>query len=104
MFGQRALDAEHYANLKAEMYWGFRERLSEGRVIGLIDQETRDQFAGVREKPTSSGRNQVESKEDARKRGQASPHRAEATVLAFAKIAPRVQTFQFGERVVISRF
>jgi hypothetical protein len=31
---------EHYANQKAEMYWGFRERLSAGRVIGLIDQES----------------------------------------------------------------
>jgi hypothetical protein len=43
LFGRRPLDEEHYANQKAEMYWGFRERLSAGRVNGLIDQEARDQ-------------------------------------------------------------
>jgi hypothetical protein len=69
-----------------------------------MDQETRAQLAGIRGKPTSSGRSQVGSKEDARKRGQASPDRAEATVLAFARIVPRHQTVQFNEAVTVSPY
>lgn len=103
LFGQRPLDAEQYVNLKAEMYWGFRERLQESRVYGLVDQETRDQFANVHGKPTSSGKNQVESKEDARKRGIESPDRAEACVMAFARIIPRVEQVDFTAPYVISR-
>jgi hypothetical protein len=49
-----------------------------------------------------SGRVEIESKEDAKKRGQQSPDRAEALVLAFARPMPRKQTMVFSTRVTIS--
>jgi hypothetical protein len=50
----------------------------------------------------STGRTEVESKEEARKRGQTSPNRAEALVMAFCKIVPQEQTFYLGAPVQIS--
>jgi hypothetical protein len=40
--------------------------------------------------------------EDASQRGQQSPDRAEALVLAFARAVPRQQTVAFSQRVSIS--
>jgi hypothetical protein len=45
---------------------------------------------------------EIESKEDAKKRGQSSPDRAEALVLAFARVVPRHQTAAFSSPVIIS--
>jgi hypothetical protein len=59
-------------------------------------------FAGIRYRHTASGRVEIESKEDAKKRGQQSPDRAEALVLAFARAVPRQQTVAFSVPVRIS--
>jgi hypothetical protein len=75
-----------------------------GTVCGLNDLETEAQLSAILSRPTSSGRTEIESKEDARKRGQSSPDRAEALVMAFVRIVPREQTFLLGERVTISRY
>jgi len=53
---------------------------------------------------TPSGKTEIESKEDARKRGQTSPDRAEALAMAFCRILPKEETVGFNERVVISQF
>lgn len=50
------------------------------------------------------GRTEIESKEEAKKRGRSSPDRAEVLTMAFMRIVPREQTFVFGERVTISQF
>ena len=50
------------------------------------------QLAGIRYRHTASGRVEIESKEDAKKRGQQSPDRAEALVLAFARVSALVQS------------
>jgi hypothetical protein len=102
--GYRAIDADRFANAKAEAYWGLREHMEAGSVCGLNDLETEAQLSAILYRLTSSGRTEVESKEDAKKRGQSSPDRAEALVMAFARIAPREQTFYIGERVTISEF
>ena len=44
----------------------------------------------------------IESKEDARKRGQSSPDRAEALVMAFCRVVAREQTVVFGGNYQIS--
>ena len=62
------------------------------------------QLAGIRYRHTPSGRVEIESKEDAKKRGQQSPDRAEALVLAFARVVPRTQTVAFSVPVTISRY
>src|ERR1700694_4615638 len=62
----------------------------------------RPSFAGIRYRHTASGRVEIESKEDAKKRGQQSPDRAEALVLSFARAVPRQQTVALSQRVTIS--
>jgi phage terminase large subunit len=85
--GERSSDHERYANLKAELYWGLRQRFQAGDVAGLTDERTIGQLAGIRYRHTARGQVEIERKEDARKRGVKSPDRAEAVMLAFARPA-----------------
>lgn len=75
---------ERFANLKAELYWGLRERFAEGEVSGLTDQTMLAQLSGLRYDHDPRGRVKIESKEHAVKRGMKSPDRAEALMLAMA--------------------
>jgi hypothetical protein len=84
--GHAARDSDKYSNLKAEIYWGFRQRVMAGEVAGLTDEKAIAQLAGVRYSHNSRGQVVIESKGDARKRGVKSPDRAEAVILAFAEI------------------
>jgi phage terminase large subunit len=102
--GFRPIDTERFTNLKAEAYWGLREHMESGAVCGLNDLETEAQLSAILYRATPSGKTEIESKEDARKRGQSSPDRAEALVMAFCRIVPREQTVYFGERVQISAY
>ena len=86
--GSAAMDSEHFVNAKAEAYWCLRETLERGAIAGLTDEEMQAQLAGIRYRHTASGRVEIESKEDAKKRGQQSPDRAEAhTFVALAGCA-----------------
>jgi hypothetical protein len=100
--GSAPLNGERYLNAKAEWYWTLREWLERGGVSGLTDEETQAQLAGIRYRHTAAGRVEIESKEDAKKRGQSSPDRAEACVLAFGRIVPRNQSVVYDTRVRIS--
>jgi phage terminase large subunit len=82
--GEAAGDAERYRNLKAEFYWGLRQRFQEGQVAGLTDERAIGQLAGIRYAHNARGQIEIERKEEARKRGVKSPDRAEALMLAFA--------------------
>lgn len=79
---------ERYANLKAELYWGLRQRFAAGEVAGLSDAPTLAQLASIRYGHTAQGKVAIEKKEDARKRGVKSPDRAEAVMLAYAPLMP----------------
>jgi hypothetical protein len=81
--GMGARNPERFANLKAEHYWGLRERLQTGRVAGAFDETTIAQLASIRYRLNPRGQVAIESKEEARKRGVESLDRAEATMLAF---------------------
>lgn len=83
--GGEPRDKDRFVNAKAEAYWAFRERLQRGEVNGLTDERTQAQLSTVQSKqpPDSRGREAVERKEDAVKRGVKSPDRAEALILAF---------------------
>lgn len=74
----------------------------QGAICGLNDLETEAQLSSILYRATPSGRTEIESKEEARKRGQASPDRAGALVMAFCKIVPREQTFYLSAPVQIS--
>lgn len=104
--GEAARDREKHANLKAELYWGLRERFEQGDVVGLTDDLTISQAAGIRYKHNARGQVVIESKEDARKRGVKSPDRAEALMLAFAALpnAPVDGIVVYDEPVVISMY
>ncbi len=97
--GDRANDTEKFANLKAELYWGLRLRAETGDISGLTDERTIAQLAGVRYSHNARGQVEIESKEQARKRGVKSPDRAEAVMLAYAGVVyaePRI--LLIGER------
>lgn len=82
--GEKANDSEKFANLKAELYWGLRMRFQSGDVNGLDDDLAISQLAGIRYGHNSRGQVQIESKDDARKRGVKSPDRGEGIMLCFA--------------------
>jgi hypothetical protein len=87
---------DQFVNLKAQLYWGVRERLRRGEFAGLTDERTIAQLTSIRYSLSPKGLVQIESKEDARKRGAKSPDRAEAVMLCFADIPmiePRVRGF-----------
>jgi phage terminase large subunit len=82
---ESAVDADRFANLKAEYYWQLRERLEAGELAGLTDDHTISQLGTIRWKPTPRGKIAIESKEEMRSRGVKSPDRAEALMLAFGE-------------------
>lgn len=85
--GEQARDAETFANLKAELWWGVRERFESGEVdLDPLDEDTAAELVSLRYKRTSAGKILIESKDDAKRRGVPSPNRAEAVMLAFAPV------------------
>jgi len=85
--GESATDGEKFENRRAENWWGLRERFESGDVdIDPEDLELAAELSSIRYKRTSRGRIQIESKEEAMKRGVRSPNRADAVMLAFAPI------------------
>ncbi len=82
--GERAQDNEQYANSRAEWWWGLRERFEAGEIAIPQDDELAAQLTALKFRYTSRGQVLIESKEDMRKRGLASPDRADALMLAFA--------------------
>ncbi|KKK84624.1 hypothetical protein LCGC14_2781500 [marine sediment metagenome] len=86
--GKPARDAERFANARAQLYWGLRERFRDGLVEGLADELTYQQLASIQwDEMPGSQRVRIESKEDMQaKRGLPSPDRAEALMLAYAEL------------------
>jgi hypothetical protein len=73
-----------FANLRAQAYWELRERFLSGAIdIDEEDDDLANQLASMKYKRTSKGKILVESKDDMRRRGLASPDRADALMLAF---------------------
>ena len=89
---QRATNPEHFANLKAELYHGLRDRFQQGRIRIPGDQTLISELASIRYSFTSSGQTRLEDKDELRGRGQPSPDMADALMLAFANSPkPRFQ-------------
>ena len=80
----RSSRPEHFANLRAELYDGLRERFQQGRVRIPGDPDLIGELAAVRYSFTSSGQVKIEGKEELRARGLRSPDKADALMLAFA--------------------
>lgn len=79
---------EDFANLKAEAYWGLRQRFSAGHVSGLgrAGATAFAQLSGILYEHRPNGQIGIESKEKVVKRGGTSPDYAEACMLAYLEI------------------
>lgn len=87
--GAGARDRDQFRDAKAETYWGFRERLERRAVVNMTDEDTSAEASTnlYRERP--DGRIEIESREDAKKRGLTSLDHLEAHVMAFAPVVPK---------------
>jgi hypothetical protein len=83
---ERPKDQAKFKNQRAEMWWNTRSLLQpkdDKQDLRLdVDRAVLAQLAGPTFKSDSSGRIQIESKVDMKKRGVHSPDRAEAILLA----------------------
>ena len=75
---------DYYANKRAEMWGLMKQWLIDGGAILHDDNVLRSDFLGLEAFINSRGKLQLESKDDMKKRGLASPNRADALALTFA--------------------
>ncbi|WP_456443062.1 hypothetical protein [Caldithrix abyssi] len=80
--GERAENSERFANSRAEGYWGVRQWILDG---GKIKGEQFWELKNIKFKINSSGKIQMEPKEEMRKRGIPSPDAGDALMLTFTK-------------------
>lgn len=83
-FGASPTEPERFENLKAEIYWNFREDVRDKQVSLPNDPELINQLCSIKYKYTRKGKIAIESKDDMRKRGLKSPDKADAVVIARA--------------------
>ena len=83
--GAKARNPEKFKNMKAEIYWGFRERLLDGNVDLPDDLDLQAQLTSVEYKINSAGQIEIVSKEEIKKKGLKSPDIAEGVIYAFAE-------------------
>jgi len=85
--GGKARDSERFANQKAEIHWGFRERLIAQEVdLPSDDLDFQAQLTSIEYETQSSGKFKIVSKEEMEKKGLKSPDIAEAVIYAFADV------------------
>jgi len=97
-------DPTAWPNLRHELWWGLRGLFRDGAIAGngRLDERTIGQLADVRYRYDSRHtRPVIESKDDARKRRQRSPDRAEAVMLAFT--SPPVRSAPIVAPIAIPR-
>ena len=78
-------DSEKFANLRAEIFWGLRQRFLDGDIslIDVNDDELIGELSNIKYKYNSRGQLLIESKEDMKKRGLPSPNCADSLALCF---------------------
>jgi len=76
-------DPERYANRRAELYWGLRERFRQGAIAITDDPIMAEELASIRYRINSRGQIQIESKEEMKKRIARSPDRADMLAMLF---------------------
>lgn len=81
--------SNRFANLRAQYYWGLRQRFQDGAIVlDPADEVLAAQLSSMRYFVNSSGKTQIESKAEMKKRGLPSPDRADALMLAYAPVKP----------------
>ena len=89
--GQAAFDSEQFANLRAEIFWGLRERFIQGDIdLSDLPPDVLDdlsaQLSQIKFKYSARNQLQIEKKEDMKKRGLVSPDKADALAIAFGRL------------------
>lgn len=90
--GATARNTDQFRNKRAELYWQLREKFMGDEIAIPADPELTSQLARLKYKFSSAGI-QIESKDEMRKRGLASPDVADALVLSY--MANTGATFRF---------
>ncbi|KKK96848.1 hypothetical protein LCGC14_2658650, partial [marine sediment metagenome] len=83
--GKQALDKERYLNRRAEGWWDFSKKLSDGELDLPNSDKLKAQLADIRYDYTTKGLLQIESKEHAKDRGSKSPDVGDAVMMAFSR-------------------
>jgi hypothetical protein len=94
-----ANDSERFANRRAELYWGLRERFRTGAIdltAAAHDERVREELAGIRYTFDSRGRILIESKAEQKRHGGASPDRADMLAMLFDGQAEALRGFLTG--------
>ena len=81
--GKPALDTERYLNRRAEGWWTFNQKLTEGEFELPDNDKLKAQLADIRYIYNTRGLLQIESKEDAKDRGSKSPDVGDAVMMTF---------------------
>ena len=81
--GSKPGEGEKYFNLKAEVYWRFRELLEKGMVDIDNNPKLIAQFSAIQYDVQSDKRIKIWSKDKMKGKGLKSPDRAEAVITAF---------------------
>ncbi|MBN4064362.1 DEAD/DEAH box helicase family protein [Dehalococcoides mccartyi] len=82
---RRASKPEQFANLRAELFDGLRDRFISERMKIPNDADLISQLASIKYLFTSSGQMRIEGKDELRSRGERSPDLADSVMLAFAR-------------------
>lgn len=101
--GAQASDPAEYANLRAEAYWQLRQKLRDGQVGGLRDERTQAQLVAVQYGIQSDRRLRIVSKDELRRRGIASPDRADALMMCFWDGRPEDEPLDAVLRAALQR-
>jgi len=88
---ERAWRPDKFRNRRAEVYWTFRNDLEMGNIdLDPDDLKLQEQLQNIKWWVDSSGKIQIESKEDMKERGVKSPDRADACVYSTVHSGPLV--------------
>jgi len=96
--GEKPYDTEQFVNLRAEIYWALRERFISGDIdLSELPPDVLDELMGqlaqIKFRYTTKGQVQIESKEDMKKRGMASPDQADSLAIAYGRLKGQVNFF-----------
>lgn len=81
--GRASHEPARFQNLRAQFWWEIREMFERGTIdIDPEDEDLQDELVTLRYKPGDKGKVIMESKDEARRRGVASPNRADALMLS----------------------
>lgn len=81
-FGEGSSDREQFLNLRAQVFWGLRQRFEDGDMdIDPRDEELAEQLSSIKYKYNSRGQIQIEPKDDLKKRLGRSPDKADAVAI-----------------------